>query len=686
MDDLDDIRKERLIISISTLAGITCILQNHFRGWEFWVPFVLLISMIILWFLHVTEKLDTDSRINLYFIFAAFLLFYYGIHDTSLFDLSVSVALFMITFTVIDRNTFLNIIFGEYVILMMIQFWLLYNNGRADLSATYIMRIVYHIGTVLIMYVFSRITVNKRNAEKERMQQWIRTVNENDHDMEDFLSNISHELRTPVNVISGMTALLQKDNDSKELLTIRDAEIKLAHQIEDIQDYTEIKRGELFLEEENYTCISLINDVIENYKALCQKDELELLVDISPMIPSVLKGDIKKLHKLFRLLLENAVKFTKRGGIFVKVFPVFREYGINLTIDITDTGTGMTRADISGISKGMYQANKKRNRSTGGIGIGLPIVYGFVHKMGGFVKINSSKGNGTSIRICIPQKVVNPEPCLSVKNEAGNGIVFYNKPEKYKVPQVREFYDTMVSDIAEGLKIRLYPTGDRRGLKQLANGINISHVFTGREEYETDRDILDELSKQGCRIVVFSDEGLVPVTGGNVLTVPKPVCVFTIVRIINGDESFEICNEDSNRKPVFDGVRALVVDDEPMNLVVASGMFRGYRMSVDTAESGKEAIRKYENGEYDVIFMDHMMPGMDGVETMKNIRQIADSHNRAPLIIALTANVLSGAKRMFIDEGFDGFIAKPIDIKEFERVMKYTLPEKFISYEGRDGL
>ena len=117
--------------------------------------------------------------------------------------------------------------------------------------------------------------------------------------------------------------------------------------------------------------------------------------------------------------------------------------------------------------------------------------------------------------------------------------------------------------------------------------------------------------------------------------------------------------------------------------MVAAGLLKEYGIKVDTADRGIEAIEKYENGDYDVIFMDHMMPGMDGVEAMRRIRQVASGSGRNPVLIALTANALSGAREMFIKEGFDGFIAKPIDISLFERVMKRVLPDDMIQYEGR---
>ena len=681
---MEDSKKERSVIVITTLAGLSCILQNYFGKWEFWVPIVILAWTVILWWLHLTQKINMNVRIHLCFVYSAFLVFYYGIHETSLYDVSISVALFMLTYIIVDNAYLLNLVLIEYAVVMGIQFYFLYKNEGTDLDAFGIFRILLHVCTILIMYIVCRVIVKRRMAEAKKELEWRNAVKANDNDMEDFLSNISHELRTPVNVISGMTTIIQKEKDSKELSSIQEACIRLAHQIEDIQDFTEIKRGELHIEEENYMCVSLINDVIANYKNSSIQHELELVTDISPDTPTMLKGDIQKLHKLFRHLLDNSIKFTKRGGIYIKLFSVPQDYGINLIIEITDTGVGMTRADISRVSKGMYQANKKRNRSTGGIGIGLPIVYGFVHKMGGFVNINSTKGHGTTVRISIPQQVVDPAPCLEIKKEYRDGLVFYVKPEKYKVPEIREFQRDMIMNLATGLKANMYSAGDRRELERLAANLKITHIFTGQDEYEADRDYLDELSRSGIKVAVAADDSFRTTSESGVIVMPRPLYAFPVVRIINGEAGIENYNDADKGKLMFTDVRALVVDDEPMNLVVASSLLRDYGMLVDTADGGAEAIKKYENGDYDVIYMDHMMPEMDGVEAMKIIRQVADSSYRKPVIIALTANALSGAREMFMREGFDGFVAKPIDIGEFERVMKNVLPEDMQRYEGRD--
>ena len=118
------------------------------------------------------------------------------------------------------------------------------------------------------------------------------------------------------------------------------------------------------------------------------------------------------------------------------------------------------------------------------------------------------------------------------------------------------------------------------------------------------------------------------------------------------------------------GVRALVVDDEPMNLIVAEGILTEYGMETDTAQSGMESIEKVRHNRYDVVFMDHMMPVMDGVEAAHRIREVLAAQKREVYIVALTANAVSGAREMFFREGFDGFVAKPIVREELSHTLK----------------
>ncbi|MBR1628294.1 MAG: response regulator, partial [Lachnospiraceae bacterium] len=164
-----------------------------------------------------------------------------------------------------------------------------------------------------------------------------------------------------------------------------------------------------------------------------------------------------------------------------------------------------------------------------------------------------------------------------------------------------------------------------------------------------------------------------------ILTNKFPLNGFAVVRAMDNDAAKDHSTETfMNRQLICPYVRALVVDDEPMNLVVAKGVFRDYRLIVETANSGREALKKCETEHFDLIFLDHMMPEMDGVEVMHLLRK---AHPDAPFhIIALTANATSSARDMFFREGFDEFLAKPLENTELERVLRKLLPESSVTY------
>ena len=343
---------------------------------------------------------------------------------------------------------------------------------------------------------------------------------------------------------------------------------------------------------------------------------------------------------------------------------------MNLTIEMTDTGIGMNRNAIRSVTEGMYQENKKRDRSSGGIGLGLFIVYGFAHRMGGFVKIESEKGNGSTVRVTIPQKVVDASPCLALRESYEGAVLFHVRPDKYKVAKLRDFYRSMASNLAAGVHVPLYPAETVYEVERLKEKYHVSTVFMGQEEYEENRGYFEELAKEDIVVAVSAGSDFKLPAGSRVMLMPKPLYAYPIMKILNdGRSASDLDGNEYTEKPVFSDVRALIVDDEPMNLIVASSIFREYKMIIDTADSGKDAINKVRDNDYDVVFMDHMMPEMDGVEAMRRIKAVAADRGREIIVIALTANAVSGAREMFMRVGFDGFIAKPIQTADFERVM-----------------
>ncbi len=671
---MDQKKNERLLLMLISPGGLGLAAVSILMGWEFWVPPLIVIATVGLWIMQIMGQPSSGIRKVCYFIYAVLAIFYHGVHETSLFDIAVVIVYALAVFSFVNSIYMLNTFLTEFFILLFTQLFLAISHSTYDFNRLDNAKIILHVSVVLLVY-FCCVRIVKDRAERMQSEvekdERIETV---DADMEDFLTNISHELRTPVNVVNGMSEMLMKKDVGEEAVSIKTAGMRLAYQIEDIQDYTECKRNKVILEENDYMSTSLINDVVTSFRLLENEKNLELVVDMDPMVPTKMYGDIKKIHKIFRHLLENAVKFTRRGGIYVKMFAEETDYGVNLCIEMTDTGIGMDRKAIASLSQGMYQVNKKRNRSSGGIGLGLFIVYGFAHRMGGFVKIESELNTGTTVRVTLPQKVTDKTPCLMPSGTFSGDILFHVRMDKYQVPRVRDFYRYMATNLATGIHVPLYSAQNIKEIEHLRKKLDVSFIFMGQSEYEDNPEYFDELSKGKVVVAVAAAPGFKPGAGSRVLIIPKPLYAYHLIKVLNeGTDVGSLEDATQSERPVFRNVKALVVDDEPMNLVVATGLFSEYEMIIETAGSGKEAISKFRDNDYDVVFMDHMMPEMDGVETMKWIKAIASEQNKKVIVIALTANAVSGAREMFMQEGFDGFIAKPINIADFERVMLHEL-------------
>ncbi len=670
------IKSHNVAILILTVSCLGCMFECVSQGWELWTIPLISLGVITCWFFHLTHYKEATFRENFYIILAMLVSFYHGVHTTSFFDLVVVSFLVLVTAAVVGRKEYMPLIFVEFNILLIGQVIYAITHGTVEFDSLTISRIMLHGGTEACIYKALVEMMNYAERADKKLGTMQKSEESDRIGMEDFLVNISHELRTPVNVINGMSTLILKKETREDVLSIRDAGLRLSHQIEDIQDYSEIQRGDALLEIDKYSITSLLNDLTSNFNNMSQRRNLEVVIDLDPDVPTILRGDVKKIKKIITHLIDNGFKFTREGGVNLRVSSIKRDYGVNLVIEVSDTGIGMTENDKEKVSLGNYQANKKRNRSTGGIGLGLSIVYGFTRLMDGFVSIESTRKKGTIVRVSIVQEVLDPSPCLSVGGDRFLGIVFHVFPEKFKVAGVRNYYTAMASHMAMGLRQNLYSAPNLRELKGLLETGSITHVFMGAEEYNGDPGFFEELAKTDVSVVVCADNTFsVPKTSA-VIVMPKPLYGYPVTKILNGDtETDDIFVTDEKRNLDLDGVRALIVDDEPMNLVVATGLLKEYNMIIDTAESGKQALQKYDTGDYDVVFMDHMMPEMDGVEAMKKLRFIADQKGKKLKVVALTANAISGAREMFLREGFDGFISKPIYINDFERVMSRVMSD-----------
>ncbi|MBQ8006356.1 MAG: response regulator [Lachnospiraceae bacterium] len=660
-----------------TIFSVILVAEIFVMDWEKWMTFLILGGVLLSWYIYFSNIGSGRMRLWVCSLLMMATFFYYGTHDTSTFDLAVVICVVMFLYTMTGIHSLVTLCQFTYYITMAYEIINLAAGGMKFDSLT-LTRTLLHVAVVTMTAWISRTIINKWQEVLGHSKEEITKLNESTGRLNDFIANVSHEIRTPINTILGLCDIeisKETDRDRKnDLVAIEEAGKRIGEQISNILDFSEIDRNDVAVNYEDYMLSSVFNDLVSEIEPH-RKKNIELVIDVEPSIPSVMNTDVDKLKKILWHLIINGIKFTNEGGVYVHVSSVSQVYGINLIIEVKDTGIGMDEHQLEMIYDDFYKADSGRDRRTGGLGLGMMIVHGFVKSLGGFMIIESSIGGGTSVRVSIPNRIIDPNPCMSIKDRESISLGAYLHFEKYPNPHVREFYDSMVRNIVTGLKVSMHRVDNLDSLRALVDNKKLTHLFAGPEEYNSAVEYMESLASDVLVTVVANPEELNRPTASKVRVMPKPFYCFPVVGILNskpGDDVFE------EGAVSFTGARALIVDDEPMNLIVSSGMLRRYGMIVTTCESGQEAIDLCRQNEYDVIFMDHMMPVMDGVEAMRRIRSEQTRSKIITPVIAFTANAVSSAREMFRQAGFDGFVAKPVDMVELERVLKRVLPPALV--------
>lgn len=555
-------------------------------------------------------------------------------------------------------------------------------------SANDILRIVLHIISAYAISLVTWITIRTRQETNEQLIENIRELEIVEKSKDDFMVNISHEIRTPINAVCGMSeAILQEDipvNVRRDIIDIQTAGRNLLSTVSNILDFSELESGKMELAEESYNITSTITDIINMAVTLENGKQLELIVDCDANLPSNLLGDEQKFRRIVMNLIENAIKFTKEGGIILRIKSRKEEYGINLMVSIKDSGIGMKQDDLEKIFASFSQVNSGRNREEGGVGLGLAITQALVRNMGGFISVESELGNGTEFRMTIPQKVLDEKPIVSIKNKSRIFVACYINMDKYDYSVVREGYEKCMRHMAEQFGIMFRVCRNLSELKRRMENENYTHIFIGWEEYGEDREFFEKVSLE-LKVVLILDYDQEPESGSNMLRIYKPFTVLSIAAVLNGEKVLQHEEHHKRYRFVAPEAKVLVVDDNAMNLKVMARLLLPYQIKVVMALGGQEALDKLGSMEYDCVFLDHMMPDMDGVETLHKIRQKPGAYFQSLPVIAFTANAIGGAREMFMEEGFDDFIAKPIELSVLERMLQRYIPkQKQVEVEAQE--
>jgi CheY-like chemotaxis protein len=387
-----------------------------------------------------------------------------------------------------------------------------------------------------------------------------------------FIANMNHEMRTPMNVVVGLTDLMleegEPENIKENLKKINAAGKTLLGLINDVLDISKIEAGKLELTPVSYDVASLVNDIITLNVIRIGEKPITFQLDISDELPSALYGDDLRVKQVANNLLSNAFKYTQKGYVTLGL-SCERGKGedIWMSIYVKDTGMGIRQSDLGKLFLDFNQLDTRANRNVEGTGLGLSITKKLVELMEGQISVKSEYGVGTTFQL-----------------------------------RIRQGFTTDKSIGAETAK----------------NLRSFGYSATKKQAHE---------------------------------------------KFVRPDLSY---------------AKVLVVDDMETNLDVAMNMLRKYKMQVDCVRSGQDAIHRIELEEpvYNAIFMDHMMPGMDGVEATTKIRALGTEYARDVPIIALTANAIAGNEQMFLENGFQAFLSKPINIINLDLAVKRWVGDK----------
>jgi len=255
---------------------------------------------------------------------------------------------------------------------------------------------------VFIMVYLVWFLIKKDSAMNKMLLETIETFRQAEHSKDEFMANVSHEIRTPLNTICGMSELSLREElppgIKENLFDIQVAGRNLQTIVSDVLDFSELETGKLAIVEESYNFTSILNDVLNAAIAQNEEKKLEIVVNYDVNLPCGLIGDSEKIRRIFSSLVDNAIKFTEKGCVTISVSGRREDYGINLCVNVKDTGIGMSQEDVEKIFTNFSQVDTKKNRQQTVIWLGIAITHKITGMMKGFLNVKSIEGAGSEFQ------------------------------------------------------------------------------------------------------------------------------------------------------------------------------------------------------------------------------------------------------------------------------------------------